>query len=392
MYQIKTYNVISEAGLNELEPDLFSINQSENPDAIILRSENLLKTEFNVNLKAIVRAGAGYNNIPLTQANKKGIAVFNTPGGNANAVKELVFIMMGLCSREVYQALQFAQSNIGADVSLRTEAKKNSFRGTELKGKTLGVIGLGHVGSIVANLGLAYGMKVIGYDPYIHANAAWEIDRNVKRFEDLNSLLKNCDYLTIHIPYTKNNHHFIGAKELQLMKKTSVVLNFSRTDVVDDQAIIEALNHHALRHYITDFATAGLAGRTDVIITPHLGGSTREAEHAAARMAVSQLKEYLLNGNIINSVNLPMINEPFSTNYRITVVHNNIPNMLGQISTIFGNFKINIDRLSNRSKDNLAYTIAEIDEFPLEKINDFLTAMKNVPDIIRIRFLKNSSN
>lgn len=388
MYQIKTYNVISEAGLKELDPNMFTLNQSENPDGIILRSENLLKTEFGTNVKAVVRAGAGYNNVPVDQANEKGIAVFNTPGGNANAVKELVFFMMGVCAREIYPAIAFAQENTGADVSLRTEAKKNSFRGTELKDQTLGVIGLGHVGSKVANLGLSYGMNVIGYDPYIRADAAWEIDRNVKRYENLDALLEKCDYLTVHIPYTKENHHFIGFEQLKIMKKTAVILNFSRTNIVDDQAVIEALDHDDLRFYITDFSTEGLAGRSDVLITPHLGGSTREAEHTAARMAVNELKEFLINGNIINSINLPELNEPFLTKYRITVVHHNIPNMLGQISTIFGNFNINIDRLSNRSKDDLAYTMVEINEFPADKKDEFLAAMDNVPAIIRTRFLK----
>ncbi|BDR58818.1 phosphoglycerate dehydrogenase [Xylocopilactobacillus apicola] len=388
MYQIKTYNVISQAGLKELTPDQFALNQSDQADAIILRSENLLNTNFSSQVKAIVRAGAGYNNIPLDQANEKGIAVFNTPGGNANAVKELVFFMMGVCAREIYPALNFSQENIGADVSLRTEASKNSFRGTELKDRTLGVIGLGHVGSLVANLGLAYGMNVIGYDPSIHPDAAWEVDRAVKRASNLSSLLKNCDYLTIHIPYNEDNHHFIGASKLQMLKKTAVVMNFSRSGIVDDQAVLKALDQKELKFYLSDFPSAELAGRPDVLITPHLGGSTREAEHTAARMAVRQLKEFLLNGNLINSVNLPEINEPFSTDYRVTIVHHNIPNMLGQISSIFGDFSINIDRLSNRSKGDLAYTMVEVNDFPLAKKEEFLKALQAIPSTIRTRFLE----
>ncbi|BDR56726.1 3-phosphoglycerate dehydrogenase family protein [Xylocopilactobacillus apis] len=388
MYQVKTYNVISQAGLKELDPQEFAINKEEDPDAIILRSENLLKKEFGNNLKAIVRAGAGFNNIPLKQANEKGIAVFNTPGGNANAVKEMVFSMLIMSVRPIYQAIDFAEHNEGSDVSLRTEAKKNSFRGTELKDRTLGVIGLGHVGSKVANLGLSFGMKVIGYDPFIHPDAAWEIDSRVQRAQEISKLLKESDFVTVHIPYNSDNDHFIDEEKLKLMKKSAVLLNYSRNDIVDDKAVIKALDQKSLKFYATDFAASGLYNRDDVLITPHIGGSTREAEHTAARMAVNELKEFMLNGNLINSVNLPNLNEPFTTNYRVAVVHHNIPNMLGQISTIFGNFHINIDRLSNRSKDDLAYTLVEIEDFPMDQKDKFLASMQEVPAIIRTRFLK----
>lgn len=342
MTNIKTYNAISHKGLDYLAQHGYDINSTEQPKAILLRSQNLFDEVIPDTVRAVVRSGAGFNNIPIENLSKRGIVVFNTPGGNANAVKELTIASLILAARPVVGAIRFANQTRGGDVSLRTESNKGGYRGTELAGKTLGVIGLGNVGSKVANTALALDMDVIGYDPGLNANTAWRIDRHIVHARNVEEVLRRADYVTVHIPMEEKNNHFIDAGKLQLMKPEAALLNLSRGGIVDDHAAKAALDSDQLRMYITDFADDVLFDNPKVIITPHIGGSTIEAEDTSALMAAKELDEYLTTGNIINSVNYPDVNEPFTTNYRVGIIHENVPNMIGQISAFFGDNGINI--------------------------------------------------
>ncbi|MGO0154035.1 3-phosphoglycerate dehydrogenase family protein [Leuconostoc mesenteroides] len=385
MTNIKTYNAISPKGLDYLKDHHYDINGNDAPKGILLRSQNLHDEPIDDNVRAIVRAGAGFNNIPVEELSKRGIAIFNTPGGNANAVKELTIASLVLAARPVVGAIQFANDTRGGDVSLRTESNKGGYRGTELSGKKLGVIGLGNVGSKVANTALALDMDVIGYDPGLNANTAWRVDRHIVHARSVEEVLEQADYVTIHIPLEEKNRHFIDADKLHLMKPTAALLNLSRGGIVDDEAAKKALDNDQLRIYITDFADSVLFDNPKVIITPHIGGSTIEAEDTSALMAARQLDEYLTTGNIVNSVNYPDINEPFTTNYRVGIIHENVPNMLGQISKFFGDHNINIEQLSNRAVGNYAYTMVAINDFTEEQQELVKTALDEIPHVILTR-------
>ncbi|MBZ1511905.1 3-phosphoglycerate dehydrogenase family protein [Leuconostoc mesenteroides] len=385
MTNIKTYNAISSKGLDYLKDHHYDINGNDAPKGILLRSQNLHDEPIDDNVRAIVRAGAGFNNIPVEELSKRGIAIFNTPGGNANAVKELTIASLVLAARPVVGAIQFANDTRGGDVSLRTESNKGGYRGTELTGKKLGVIGLGNVGSKVANTALALDMDVIGYDPGLNANTAWRVDRHIVHARSVEEVLEQADYVTVHIPLEEKNRYFIDADKLHLMKPTAALLNLSRGGIVDDEAAKEALDNDQLRVYITDFADSVLFDNPKVIITPHIGGSTIEAEDTSALMAARQLDEYLTTGNIVNSVNYPDINEPFTTKYRVGIIHENVPNMLGQISKFFGDHNINIEQLSNRAVGNYAYTMVAINDFTEEQQELVKTALDEIPHVILTR-------
>ncbi|MBZ1517172.1 MAG: 3-phosphoglycerate dehydrogenase family protein [Leuconostoc mesenteroides] len=385
MTNIKTYNAISSKGLDYLKDHHYDINGNDAPKGILLRSQNLHDEPIDGNVRAIVRAGAGFNNIPVEELSKRGIAIFNTPGGNANAVKELTIASLVLAARPVVGAIQFANDTRGGDVSLRTESNKGGYRGAELAGKKLGVIGLGNVGSKVANTALALDMDVIGYDPGLNANTAWRVDRHIIHARSVEEVLEQADYVTVHIPLEEKNRYFIDADKLHLMKPTAALLNLSRGGIVDDEAAKEALDNDQLRVYITDFADSVLFDNPKVIITPHIGGSTIEAEDTSALMAARQLDEYLTTGNIVNSVNYPDINEPFTTKYRVGIIHENVPNMLGQISKFFGDHNINIEQLSNRAVGNYAYTMVAINDFTEEKQELVKTALDEIPHVILTR-------
>ncbi|AHF19458.1 MAG: 3-phosphoglycerate dehydrogenase family protein [Leuconostoc mesenteroides] len=385
MTNIKTYNAISSKGLDYLKDHHYDINGNDAPKGILLRSQNLHDEPIDDNVRAIVRAGAGFNNIPVEELSKRGIAIFNTPGGNANAVKELTIASLVLAARPVVGAIQFANDTRGGDVSLRTESNKGGYRGTELAGKKLGVIGLGNVGSKVANTALALDMDVIGYDPGLNANTAWRVDRHIVHARSVEEVLEQADYVTVHIPLEEKNRYFIDADKLHLMKPTAALLNLSRGGIVDDEAAKEALDNDQLRVYITDFADSVLFDNPKVIITPHIGGSTIEAEDTSALMAARQLDEYLTTGNIVNSVNYPDINEPFTTKYRVGIIHENVPNMLGQISKFFGDHNINIEQLSNRAVGNYAYTMVAINDFTEEQQELVKTALDEIPHVILTR-------
>ena len=385
MTTIKTYNAISATGLNYLKQHHYDINTGESPKGILVRSQNLHHEFIPESVRAIVRAGAGFNNIPIDDLSKKGVVVFNTPGGNANAVKELTIASLILAARPVIGAIGFANETRGGDVSLRTEVNKGGYRGTELAGKTLGVIGLGNVGSKVANTALALDMDVIGYDPGLNANTAWRIDRHIVHAKNVAEVLRQADYITVHIPLTEDNKFFIDAESIALMKPNAALLNLSRGGIVDDLAAKEALDNDNLRVYITDFADEALFDHPKVIITPHIGGSTIEAEDTSALMAARELDTYLTTGNIINSVNYPDIDEPFTTKYRIGIIHENVPNMISQISKFFGDNNINIEQLSNRAVGAYAYTLVAINEFNEVQQAYVKTALDEIPHVILTR-------
>jgi len=389
MIDIKTYNVIAKEGLAEFPDKLYTINQSAKPQALLIRSQDMHKTSFGPNVLALARAGAGVNNIPLVRATSMGTVVFNTPGSNANAVKELVVTMLLLASRPVLRAIPWAKKLGGADVSLQTEAGKDHFAGTELLGKSIGVIGLGSVGSLVAKAASDLGMKVIGYDPYISVEHAWQLSNDIPRAESLEDLLAASDFVTVHVPYTDKNRNLIGAKQIEAMKEQAVLLNYSRSGIVDDASVMKALDANKLRLFISDFGTPTLAAHKKVIVTPHLGGTTEEAEVNGAKMAARTLRKYLETGNIINSVNFPTVEMAFEAPLRLTLIHQNVPNMVGRITTILANYNLNIDNMINRSRDKIAYTVidmAMVDEnLQAELKKDLMT----IAEVIRVRFLKN---
>ncbi|MFT8727657.1 MAG: phosphoglycerate dehydrogenase [Liquorilactobacillus ghanensis] len=385
---IKTYNVIAKEGLEIFPPEKYTINQSERPAALLIRSQDMHKTYFGPNVLAIARAGAGVNNIPLVQASANGTVVFNTPGSNANAVKELIVAMLILANRPVVSSIAWAKKVVGADVSLQTEKGKNHFAGTELAGKTLGVIGLGSVGSKVAQAAVGLGMRVVGYDPYISVEHAWQLSNEIPRADGLSDLLPQCDYLTIHIPYTEKNKNLITTQQLDLMKPNAVLLNYSRWGIVNEKAVVAALDNGKLQKYMTDFSSNTIIGHPKIVITPHIGGTTVEAEVNGAKMAAQTLRKYLETGNIVNSVNLPTIEMPFEAPTRLTLIHQNVPNMVGRITTILADEQINIDNMINRSREKIAYTVIDtgtIAEPLLKKMKDRLL---QIPEVIRVRVLK----
>ncbi len=367
MYQVKTYNVISPVGLAKLPASQYAVNKSDDPDALIIRSQDMHTTDFGKNVKVIARAGAGFNNIPLDKANEQGTVVFNTPGSNANAVKELVIGMLILCNRHVIDAVNWSAQLVGADVSLQTEKNKNHFAGHELVGKTIGVIGLGNVGSRVAGAAQQLGMKVVGYDPYISVEHALQLSNQIPRLDSLAELLQQSDFVTVHIPYTEDNRHLIGENEIAMMPKGAVLFNYSRTDIVDDAAATQALDHPHLQLYVT-------------------GGTTEEAEINGAVMAANTIRNFLEQGIIHHSVNMPEMTTPMQYNHRITVMHQNVPNMLGQITTAVANANINIDNLSNQSRETMAYTVIDLNQLD----GDTEALIKNleaIPAVVRVRLL-----
>ncbi|WP_390407871.1 phosphoglycerate dehydrogenase [Lacticaseibacillus jixiensis] len=385
MYQIKTFNAIAEAGLKAFGPN-YQLNQTEDADAFLIRSVNLHDYAFPEKLKAIVRCGAGFNNIPLDVATHNGTAVFNTPGSNANAVKELVIAMLIIASRNLFSAARYAAHNSGADISTRTEAEKTQFNGTELTGKTLAVIGVGHVGARVATAAGDLGMKVIGYDPYLSANDAWHIPTTTVRAATLEDAIKDADYVSVHVPKNPDTINLIGAKELAMMPKGCVVLNFARGGIVDNHAVCQALDAGHIKRYMTDFGEDELLNRNDVLVTPHIGGSTLQAEANGAVQGAQQIMDFLETGNVVHSVNLPTIEVPFISKYRLTVMHQNIPNMVGQIATCLANANVNIESMSNAARDKVAYSIIDTNN-SFDK-DTLLTQLRAIDAVYRVRLLK----
>ena len=388
-FDVKTYNLIAQEGIDVSPKDSYTVNQTEKPDALLIRSQDMHKTAFGTNVLAIARAGAGFNNIPLVKCTDQGTVVFNTPGSNANAVKELVVALLILAARPVIPAIQWAKKMGGADVSLQTEKGKNHFDGTELQGKRIGVIGLGSVGSKVARAAYDLGMNVVGYDPYISVEHAWRLSNDIPRAESLDDVLNDSDYVTIHIPYTEQNRNLISAKELAKMKDGAVLLNYSRGGIVNDHDVCEALDSGKLRLFMTDFSSPEVLNHDKTVVTPHLGGTTEEAEVNGAKQAARTLRKYLETGNIVNSVNFPTVEMPFEAPLRLTLIHQNIPNMVGRITTILANREINIDNMINRSRDKIAYTVIDAAALSEEQVEELEKELMTIPEVIRVRALHN---
>lgn len=376
MYNIKTFNTIDPAGLVLLEKECYKFDESD-PDAILLRSFKLPESEITSTVKAIARAGAGVNNIPVQYCSKRGIVVFNTPGANANSVKELVIAALLLSSRRIHEAMKWTELQQADDgLRQRIEREKSSFAGNEIAGKTLGVIGLGAIGVLVANTAVDLGMTVYGYDPFISVNAAWGLSRSVKRCDELHQMMTISDYITLHVPYSPKTAKLINAEKLNKAKKGLRILNFSREGLVDPEAIEAALKEGKISRYVTDFPSTRLLGVEGVLNIPHLGASTQEAESNCAQMAVRQIKDYLECGNIVNSVNFPSSTLPPSGDVRLLVANENIPNMLSQILEILAKEGLNIEEMVNRHRNGIAYNIIDISA---QRISD--SSLKQIDSI-----------
>ena len=387
MFRIQTMNKISPLGLELFPRDKYEIaGDIPNPDAILVRSADLNNLEIPSSVLAVARAGAGYNNIPVQRCSESGVVVFNTPGGNANAVKELTLAAMLLSSRDIVGGINWTSSAAEkADVAELVEKEKARFTGPELKGKTLGVVGLGAIGVMVANDAVALDMDVIGYDPYISVNAAWNLSREVVRADTLESLLTKSDYITLHIPLSDTTKGLLGAEKFRLMKNNARIINLARNALVKDREIIEALEAGKLGAYVTDFPTTELLTCKKVICIPHLGASTPEAEDNCAIMAVKQLTDFLETGAIRNSVNYPRCRLDMRAAYRLLVANKNIPNMVGQITTILAGANINITDLINHHRDDYAYNIIDTEQSIPEPVLD---QIRSVSGIIKVRVIK----
>ena len=386
MYQIKTLNKISKNGLDRFNANYNCADEIDAPDAILVRSASMHEMEMPESLLAIARAGAGVNNIPCDKCAEQGIVVFNTPGANANAVKELVLAGLLMCSRKVLPAIEWAKTlkGNGAEVGKMVEKGKGAFAGPEIMGKKLGVIGLGAIGILVANAASALGMEVYGYDPYLSVDAAWKLSRSIKHAADMNEIFAECDYITVHVPLTPDTKGFINNDSIATMKDGVRILNFARGDLVDSNAIIDALANGKVAAYVTDFPSDEVIGVDGVIAIPHLGASTPESEENCAVMAADEIREYLENGNIVNSVNMPNVVVPRSTAVRVCIIHNNIPNMIAQISSAVSACNINIEKLNNQSRKDFAYTILDV-----EAIDDAaIEGIKAIDGVIRVRVIK----
>lgn len=386
MYKIKTYNKISKSGL-EVFDDKYTIGEEvENADGAIVRSASLHETEFPESLKAIARAGAGTNNIPIDRCSEQGIVVFNTPGANANAVKELVLAGMLISSRRVISGIEWAKTlkGNGDEVGKMVEKGKSAFTGPEIKGKSIGVIGLGAIGVMVANAANALGMTVYGYDPYLSVKSAWNLTHNAVHIFDINEIFEKCDYITIHVPLTADTKNLVNAASITKMKDGVRILNFARGGLVNNDDIKAALESGKVAAYVTDFPSDDIIGVDGVIAIPHLGASTPESEDNCASMAAKELIDYIENGNIVNSVNLPEITMPKSGENRVCVIHKNIPNMLTAITGIFAEDNINIENLLNKSRGDYAYTMLDISNADADKVNAHISAIEGV---IRVRVI-----
>lgn len=365
MFKIQTLNNISVAGLNRLPREQYEIaSELSNPDAILVRSAKMHDLQVPAGLKAIGRAGAGVNNIPVEAMTERGIAVFNAPGANANAVKELVLAGMLLAARNIAQSWQFARELEGDDVAINkaVEAGKKRFVGFELPGRTLGVIGLGAIGVLVANAARALGMNVIGYDPSITVRSAWRLESAVEPALSVDDLVARSDFVTFHVPLNDKTKHMINAERIQSMRDGAVLLNFARAGIIDDDAAVTALDNGKLYAYVCDFPSNLLKSHPKVVALPHLGASTREAEDNCAVMVADQVRAYLEDGNVSNSVNFPDIHLPRNGGHRLAVVNRNVPNMVGQVSTDLANDGLNIIDMLNRSRGDLAVTLIDVDQ------------------------------
>ncbi len=382
MYNVKLYNKISKVGLNDFDPERYACSEdAENYDAILVRSAKLHDVEFPKGLKCIARAGAGVNNIPVERCTENGIVVFNTPGANANAVKELVICALLLASRKVVQGANWTKTLEG-DIGPQAEKGKSNYAGPEIAGKKLGVIGLGAIGVKVANAAVALDMDVWGYDPFLSVDAALKLHRSVKHVTDLKEIYANCDYITLHVPVTEDTKGALDSAAVSTMKDGVRIVNLARGELIDDEAIASAVESGKIASYVTDFASGRLLRLDNVIALPHLGASTPESEDNCAKMAVYEIREFLENGTIRNSVNFPNLKVPYEGGYRVCMIHRNIPNMIASITRTV---PCNIENMGNRSKGNVAYTIIDASDAPTEENLDELRAIDGMISVWTIK-------
>lgn len=390
MFKVLTLNNIAAAGLERLPDDSYETGADiSEPNAILLRSYDLHSMEIPESVAAIGRAGAGVNNIPVDAMSKRGVPVFNAPGANANAVKEMVMAGMLIAARNIFGARDYinALDKEGDELDAAIEAGKKQFVGFELPGRTLGVIGLGAVGVEVANVALALGMKVVGYDPQITVQRAWQLSSGVKQVDSLDKLFKKADVVTVHVPLVEGTKGLIDAARLDRMNDGSILINFSRRGIVRRKALLDALESGKLHAFVTDFPTAELIKHPKVISLPHIGASTGEAQENCAIMVAENVRDYLENGNIRHSVNFPDADMPRDDNYRITIANANVPNMVGQITTCLGDARLNIEDLLNKSRGDLAYTVVDLDgEVP----EDILASLRAIEGVLTLRYLGKS--
>ncbi len=385
MYKILTLNNISIVGLERLPRENYEVaSEIQHPDAILLRSFKMHDMDIPPTLKAVGRAGAGVNNIPVEKMSAAGIPVFNAPGANANAVKELVVTGMLLACRNICQAWEFARNLEGddAEINKQVEAGKKNFGGFELPGRTLGVIGLGAIGRLVANAAESLGMNVIGFDPGITVEGAWELSANVKKAASVDELMSQVDFVTFHVPLIDATKNMINEERLKIMKDNVVILNFARGGIIDDQAVSEAIKAGKVYAYVCDFPSNLLKNHQRVIALPHLGASTVEAEDNCAIMVAEQVRDYLENGNVTNSVNFPEVKMPRSDGYRLSIVNSNVPNMVGQISTALADAGLNIIDMLNKSRGDLAYTLVDVDK---EVTDSILQSIQSIDGVMAVR-------
>ena len=387
IFNILTLNAISPHGLNRFTADRYRVGHDiAEPDAILVRSHNMHHSDIPQSVKAIGRAGAGTNNIPLQTMNIRGIPVFNTPGANANAVKELVLASLFLAARNLVPALQFVDSLQGDDEAMNKQAEegKKRFSGIELPGRTLGVIGLGEIGRLVANSAIKLGMKVIGFDPKITVESAWSLSAEVKKANSLEDLLRHSEFISVHVPLLESTLHMINAQTIQLMKNHVILLNFSRGAIIDEDALLQAIASNKIKTYVSDFPSQKLQHQKNIVTLPHLGASTAEAEDNCAVMVADQLIDFLENGNITNAVNFPDTRMEREAPYRVAVANANVPNILGQISTSMAKAGLNIHNMINKSRGEMAYTLVDTDSpVPQHVLNEIAT----ITGVLMARYL-----
>ena len=387
MYQYKCMNQIAKFGLDHFTRDYAEVEEIEEADALLVRSAALHDMEFPKNLKTIARAGAGVNNIPLDRCAQNGVVVFNTPGANANGVKEMVIAGMLLASRDIVGGIEWLeQQKVDENIGKLAEKQKKQFAGCEIKGKKLGVIGLGAIGALVANTAIYLGMEVYGYDPYISIDTAWKLSREIRHISNVDEIFRDCDYITLHVPLLESTRGMISRENIGKMKDGVVLLNFSRDLLVDETALVEALENGKVKKYVTDFANPVVAGAKNTLVTPHLGASTEESEDNCAMMAVRELRDFLENGNIHNSVNYPNCDMGVCTTVsRVAINHRNVVNMISQFASVMGGAGLNISDMTNKSKGDYAYTLIDLESQATQELVDRLEAIDGV---LKARIIK----
>jgi D-3-phosphoglycerate dehydrogenase len=390
-FRILTLNQISSAGLKRFPAGRYTVGaQTEQPDAILVRSHDMHQMDIPATVKAIGRAGAGTNNIPVAKMSRRGTPVFNAPGANANAVKELVLAGLLIAARNLVPAVKFVEALEGDDKALDklVEDGKKQFSGSELPKHTLGVVGLGKIGSLVADAAIKLGMNVLGYDPEITVEAAWSLPSEVRKAHSIEEVLRNCEYVTLHVPLLDVTRNLINSQRVKVMKHGAILLNFSRDGIVDNDAVLEGLESKRLRYYVCDFPGRKLLGKPHVVALPHLGASTREAEENCAMMVVDQVRDFLENGNIRNAVNFPDVAMERESPFRVCIANANVPNMVGQISTAMAQAGLNIHNMLNKSKGEMAYTLVDVDSTVPD---DVISRIAKIEGVLSTHYLPRES-